>query len=177
MSNLSNLSWQLPTYLCDSAGGGAVNPDNARFMTSPEPFVLHIVCSILFCVPGTFQLGSALRQRFPRLHRSGGWRNDAMRLVRGVNKLVDDAGHHPVGARGDARLHQATQSLDSPCLCAGSGCRYPGTHHVADDIGRWRVAFLLLCPHGLGLGTEHRLHRIANSPPFSIRVILPRKTL
>jgi hypothetical protein len=92
MSNLSNLSRKLPTSLCDSAGGGAVIPDNARFITRPEPFVLHIVCSILFCMPGSFQLGSALRQRFPRLHRSikqhKAWIVRAYALVLGAGTQV-----------------------------------------------------------------------------------------
>jgi hypothetical protein len=54
------------------AAGGAVTAENARFMTSPEPFVLHILGATLFCVLGAFQFDPALRQRFPRLHRISG---------------------------------------------------------------------------------------------------------
>ena len=52
--------------------GNGVTPENARFMAMPAPVVLHIVCASLFCVLGALQLDSALRQRFPRLHRIAG---------------------------------------------------------------------------------------------------------
>ena len=54
------------------AGGGAVTPENARFMATPGPVVLHIVCAALFCVLGAFQFDSAIRLRYPRLHRVSG---------------------------------------------------------------------------------------------------------
>jgi uncharacterized membrane protein YozB (DUF420 family) len=54
------------------ASGGSVTPENARFMAMPAPVVMHIVCASLFCVLGAFQFDSALRQRFPRLHRIAG---------------------------------------------------------------------------------------------------------
>ena len=58
--------------LTDGATGGGVTPENARFAAMPAPVVLHIVCASLFCVLGAFQFDSALRQRFPRLHRIAG---------------------------------------------------------------------------------------------------------
>ena len=54
------------------ASGSGVTPENARFMAMPAPMVLHIMCASLFCVLGALQLDSALRQRFPRLHRIAG---------------------------------------------------------------------------------------------------------
>ena len=54
------------------ASGGGVIPENARFVAMPTPVVLHIVCASMFCVLGAFQFDSALRQRFPRLHRIAG---------------------------------------------------------------------------------------------------------
>ena len=54
------------------ARSGGVTPENARFVTMPTPVVLHIVCASMFCVLGAFQFDSALRQRFPRLHRIAG---------------------------------------------------------------------------------------------------------
>jgi uncharacterized membrane protein YozB (DUF420 family) len=54
------------------ASGGGVTPENARFMAHPAPVVLHILCASLFCVLGALQFDSALRQRFPRLHRIAG---------------------------------------------------------------------------------------------------------
>jgi Predicted membrane protein (DUF2306) len=54
------------------ASGGGVTPENARFMAMPAPVVMHIVCASSFCVLGALQFDSALRQRFPRLHRIAG---------------------------------------------------------------------------------------------------------
>jgi Predicted membrane protein (DUF2306) len=87
MSNLPSPSWKLlmsllllslvpvvagVVRLSMLAGGGAVTPDNARFMAAPGPVVLHIVCATLFCVLGALQFDSAIRQRFPSLHRIAG---------------------------------------------------------------------------------------------------------
>ena len=58
--------------LAGGATGGGVTPANARFMAMPAPVVMHIVCASLFCVLGALQFDSALRQRFPRLHRIAG---------------------------------------------------------------------------------------------------------
>jgi uncharacterized membrane protein YozB (DUF420 family) len=52
--------------------GSAATLENARFISAPAPVVLHIVCASLFCVLGAFQFDSAIRQRFPRLHRITG---------------------------------------------------------------------------------------------------------
>jgi uncharacterized membrane protein YozB (DUF420 family) len=38
----------------------------------PAPVVMHIVCASLFSVLGALQFDSALRQRFPRVHRIAG---------------------------------------------------------------------------------------------------------
>jgi uncharacterized membrane protein YozB (DUF420 family) len=87
MSYLPSPSWKLLTSLLmlslvpvvaggvrlsGLASGGGVTPENARFMATPAPVVLHIVCASLFCVLGALQFDSALRQRFPRLHRIAG---------------------------------------------------------------------------------------------------------
>ena len=56
----------------NGANGGGITPDNARFVANPAPVVLHVLCASLFCVLGALQFDSALRQRFPRLHRIAG---------------------------------------------------------------------------------------------------------
>ena len=58
--------------LASGTNGVSVEPENARFMTSPVPVVLHIVGASLFCVLGAFQFDSAIRQRHPHLHRIAG---------------------------------------------------------------------------------------------------------
>ena len=87
MSSSSRPSWKLLTSLLmlslvpvaagvvrllGMASGGDVTPQSARFVAMPAPVVLHIVCASLFCVLGAFQFDSALRLRFPRLHRIAG---------------------------------------------------------------------------------------------------------
>ncbi len=58
--------------LAGLARGSDVTPENARFMATPVPVTVHIVCAILFCVLGALQFDPALRQRLPRLHRVAG---------------------------------------------------------------------------------------------------------
>jgi uncharacterized membrane protein YozB (DUF420 family) len=58
--------------LAGGATGGGVTPENARFMAMPTPVVMHIMCASVFCVLGALQFDSALRQRFPRVHRIAG---------------------------------------------------------------------------------------------------------
>ena len=54
------------------ATGGALTTENARFVASPAPVVLLIVCATLFCVLGAFQFDPAIRLRAPRWHRFAG---------------------------------------------------------------------------------------------------------
>lgn len=90
MSSLPSPSWRLPTSLlllslvpvaagalrlaglAGLTGGGAITPENARFMAMPAPFVLHIGGATLFCLLGAFQFDSAFRRRSPGLHRAVG---------------------------------------------------------------------------------------------------------
>lgn len=87
MSSSSRPSWKLLTSLLmlslvpvaagvvrllGMASGGGVTPESARFAAMPAPVVLHIACASLFCVLGAFQFDSALRHRFPLLHRNAG---------------------------------------------------------------------------------------------------------
>ena len=91
MSSLPGPSWRLLTSLLllslvpvaagavrlvglASAGGagGAITPENARFMAMPAPVVLHIVSATLFCLLGASQFDSAFRRRSPGLHRAAG---------------------------------------------------------------------------------------------------------
>jgi len=49
------------------ARGTIANADNARFVASPLPVVLHVIAATLFCVLGALQFAPTLRR--PRLHR------------------------------------------------------------------------------------------------------------
>ena len=87
MSSSSRPSWKLLTSLLmlslvpvaagvvrllGMASGVGFTSENARFMAMPAPVFMHIVCASLFCVLGALQFDSALRQRFPLLHRNAG---------------------------------------------------------------------------------------------------------
>jgi hypothetical protein len=58
--------------LAGLVNGGAVTPENARFMAMPAPFALHVVGATLFCLLGAFQFDPAFRRRYAGLHRAAG---------------------------------------------------------------------------------------------------------
>jgi hypothetical protein len=49
-----------------------VTTENARFVYSPTPIVLHVVSGTLFCIFGAFLFPTAFRRRWPKLHRPVG---------------------------------------------------------------------------------------------------------
>jgi uncharacterized membrane protein len=56
--------------LAQLAGGAVATADNARFVTSPLPVVLHIVSATVFCLLGALQFAPTLRRR--AWHRRAG---------------------------------------------------------------------------------------------------------
>ncbi|MDA0634782.1 DUF2306 domain-containing protein [Nonomuraea sp. MCN248] len=58
--------------LAELTGGAAVTPDNARFLASPVPILLHIVGVTVYTVLGAFQFVPRLRRRKPGHHRKAG---------------------------------------------------------------------------------------------------------
>lgn len=86
-SNARRADWPIPTALIalsivPSLGGlvrlfdltrqTAVTPDNARFIATPIPVVIHILASLIFCIIGAFQFAPSFRQRHPKWHRIAG---------------------------------------------------------------------------------------------------------
>lgn len=49
-----------------------VSAENARFVASPFPIVVHVVTATVYCLLGAFQFSSGLRLRWPRWHRRAG---------------------------------------------------------------------------------------------------------
>ncbi|MDO8653193.1 MAG: DUF2306 domain-containing protein [Undibacterium sp.] len=49
--------------------GGPATPENARFIASPLPIVVHLLSATLFCLLGAFQFSSTFRQSSPGWHR------------------------------------------------------------------------------------------------------------
>lgn len=50
----------------------AVTSENARFVHSPVPIVLHVIAATLYCLLGAFQFSHGFRVRWPGLHRRAG---------------------------------------------------------------------------------------------------------
>ena len=53
-------------------GSGAMTEDNARFMASPVPIVLHIVAAMVYSMLGAFQFSPGFRKQNRRWHRVAG---------------------------------------------------------------------------------------------------------
>lgn len=65
----------------------AVTVENARFIHSPVPIILHIVSASLYSILGAFQFSKEFRLRWPRLHRHAGRWLAACGVVAGVTGL------------------------------------------------------------------------------------------
>lgn len=61
--------------------------DNARFLASPTPIVLHVLCASLYGWIGAFQFSRELRLRWPRWHRRAGRILAACGLMTGLSGL------------------------------------------------------------------------------------------
>ena len=53
-------------------GSGEVTPDNARFLASPVPVILHIVSAVLYSILGALQFSPGFRKQNRRWHRMAG---------------------------------------------------------------------------------------------------------
>ena len=53
-------------------GGAQVTAENARFLASPVPVLVHVVAASVYCLLGALQFVPALRRRRPGWHRVAG---------------------------------------------------------------------------------------------------------
>ncbi|MFI7426301.1 DUF2306 domain-containing protein [Micromonospora sp. NPDC049836] len=58
--------------LIEITGGATVTPENARFLASPVPVLVHIVGATLYCLLGALQFARGFRRRRPGWHRLAG---------------------------------------------------------------------------------------------------------
>lgn len=58
--------------LSQLTGGAEITPANARFIASPAPVALHIVCATVYCLLGALQFAPTFRRRRPDWHRAAG---------------------------------------------------------------------------------------------------------
>lgn len=47
-------------------------PSNPRLEENPTPIMIHVICSVLFCILGIFQFITSLRITYPRSHKISG---------------------------------------------------------------------------------------------------------
>lgn len=52
--------------------GGVSTPEIARFIASPAPMIVHVVCAVPYYLFGAAQFSTTLRVRYPRWHKLGG---------------------------------------------------------------------------------------------------------
>lgn len=53
-------------------GGAEVTADNARFLASPVPVLVHVVGATVYCLLGALQFAPGFRRRRPGWHRAAG---------------------------------------------------------------------------------------------------------
>ncbi len=58
--------------LLSFATSAEVTSENARFVHSPVPIAIHVVCASIFSTLGAFQFSRGVRQRWPVWHRKAG---------------------------------------------------------------------------------------------------------
>lgn len=69
------------------SGNAPVTEENARFVASPVPIVLHIFAATLYSLLGAFQFSPKVRARFPGGHRRAGRVLAVAGLVTGLSGL------------------------------------------------------------------------------------------
>lgn len=67
--------------------GAAATLENARFVASPIPILVHVVAVTAYCLLGAFQFSTGIRHRWPRWHRQAGKLLAACGLFGGLTGL------------------------------------------------------------------------------------------
>jgi len=157
------------------AAGGAVTPENARFMALPAPVFLHIVSAAVFCVLGAFQFDAAIRLQHPRLHRIGGRLAAACGLLAASTGLWMTAGY-PIPAAMQSELLYGVRMTVGLCmmlaLALALGIRAVLKRRLAEHKA-WMVRAYAL---GQGAGTQVLIllpvSMMAGTPTFFLRDVL-----
>lgn len=140
--------------LLELGAGAPARPDNARFLASPVPVALHIICAVLFSVLGAFQFSGGLRLRYPRLHRVSGRVMVACGLAVAFSALWMTQFYPPAPFDGTALyvIRLLAAAAMAACLCLGVAAirwRHFSRHRA------WMMRGYAL---GLGAGTQVFTH-------------------
>ena len=140
--------------LLQITSGAELTPDNARFLASPLPAVLHLVCSAIYCLLGAFQFAPEWRRRHPAWHRAAGRLLIPIGLLAALSALwmtqfYATANHDGVSVYA-MRLVVGTAMVTSLCLGVAAIRRRDIANHQA-----WMMRAYAL---GLGAGTQVLTH-------------------
>ena len=175
--------------LTELSGGAVATAQNARFLDSPIPVVIHIITVTVYSLLGAFQFVPALRRGRRRWHRmagrilipagllaalSGLWMSVFYPHVHGHGDLtrrfsrrvrVSHGAQHRARDSSDraARL-RAAQRVDDARLCHRDRRGHSGTHsHPGVDHLRLDPELRRGDPHGGRMGDQPRGRRIRHT--------------
>jgi Predicted membrane protein (DUF2306) len=128
-----------------------VTLENARFVHSPVPIILHVVSATLYSILGAFQFSKRFRLRWPGLHRRAGRFLVACGLTAGVTGLwmtllYDIPVYHQGPLLYAVRLLVGTGMLVSIVIAWRSILRR--------DVGRHEAFMVRAYALGQGAGTQ-----------------------
>ncbi len=153
-------------------GGAPLTPENARFVTSPVPVVVHIVSAGLYCLLGAFQFAPGLRRRRPGWHRTAG----RVLIPCGLAAALSGLWMTIFYARppGDDLLLTPIRLVFGTAM---AGCLILGVAAILRrDIPRHRAWMARGYAIGLGAGTQVLTHLpwvvLAGQPSGPVRVVL-----
>jgi uncharacterized membrane protein len=158
--------------VAELAGGAQATADNARFLASPLPVLVHIVGASLYCLLGAFQFAPGLRRRRPGWHRVAGRLLVPLGLAAALSGLwmtlsyprppIDDVLLTPIRLFFGAAM--------AACLVLGV------TAVRRRDIASHRAWMARGYAIGLGAGTQVLTHLpwvlLAGQPSGHVRVLL-----
>jgi uncharacterized membrane protein len=172
--HLSKRDWLIPTGLLAlsfvpiAAGtvrvlqlstDATVTLDDARFVASPLPVVIHILSASIYCVLGSFQFSPSLRSRRPHWHRISGWVLVPCGLIVAFSGLwmtqfypkgIDPPASYDGTALYVVRILAGSSMALFLCLGVAAILRRDIAHHRA-----WMMRSYAL---GLGAGTQVLTH-------------------
>lgn len=128
-----------------------VTVENARFLESPTPILLHVASVVLYCLLGALQFAPAIRQRWPRWHRIAGRVLAASGLVAGLSGLWMTV-LYPIPARLQGPLLLAVRVVVAVAMVAAILVAWRAI--LRRDVARHEAWMIRAYALGQGAGTQ-----------------------